>query len=480
MAVMWVGGTPFVWANSTTLTAATPAGLQDRDVLLAFVLHSKPTPTPPPGWSLVVTTGRYPSSTYEQYLSAYRKEAVTASDSATGLTWTQSATGALAVIYAAARGAHLAESANRSLSNFYTYSIEPPVLTARQDGELFLTAASAVQQAVSAVTPTPPTGATRYSGEALTQYRLAGAYQTRNAGEANSGSWNLNPSSGGATNSLGAITIRLAPLPQGQIDAPSPLQTPALQGYVGNLDRAGDLRAPSPLQPSALLVAHLRAAWVAAPSPLAAAKITAYHWPLVQAHANAQSPLHPVALRAYHDYSLQVGESVTRYVLDLVTPGGPVRVPISSWQATLQVGMSNYLQAVVPACAPWVDAIGAATEFVVLRQASRAGAVVLEQELARAPMQTPRYDRGPQRFTCTLAGYADGFAVPIEGEPQIQRTLTAVRSVSVTPGARRVRCAVDWLLRPGHRVTAEAEVFDAAYINYYCTGADAYMDVGER
>lgn len=260
----------------------------------------------------------------------------------------------------------------------------------------------------------------------------------------------------------------------------TPLGDPAAEGYAGEHPKIANLQAPSPLQAPVLLATHARAAWVAAPSPLSAAQIAAHYWSPALGHVSAGSPLHPVAMRGYHDYTGQIGDSITRYVLDLVTPNGPVRVPISSWQATLQVGMSNYLQAVVPACAPWVDAIGAATEFVVLRQASRAGAVVLEQELARAPMQTPRYDRGPQRFTCTLAGYADGFAVPIEGEPQVQRTLTAVRSVSATPGARRVRCAVDWLLRPGHRVTAEAEVFDAAYINYYCTGADAYMDVGER
>ena len=48
------------------------------------------------------------------------------------------------------------------------------------------------------------------------------------------------------------------------------------------------------------------------------------------------SPLIPVQAIGYHDFTATLGDVVTHYVMDLDTPGGAVRVPISSWQATLQ------------------------------------------------------------------------------------------------------------------------------------------------
>jgi hypothetical protein len=163
-----------------------------------------------------------------------------------------------------------------------------------------------------------------------------------------------------------------------------------------------------------------------------------------------------------------------------VTPSGLVRVPISSWQATLQQGRANYVQCVVPGVAPWVSSIGDATEFVLTRQAVLPDESVFEYEMTRAPLGEARFDRGPTNYTCTLSGYSPGFAVDEEPSGAAALVLTHVRSISSGSGGRRVRCAIDWLLRPGQLASFEGAEFTAAFINYYVQGRDAYMDVGER
>lgn len=196
--------------------------------------------------------------------------------------------------------------------------------------------------------------------------------------------------------------------------------------------------------------------------------------------ASAPGPLGDMRLLAHHDFTDQLGDTQIYYVMDLITPSGPVRVPISSWQATLQVSRSNYVQCVIPACMPWIAAIDAATSFVVYRAAVVPGVGVIEYEMARSGLPTARFDRGPQRYTCTLSGYTAGFAPDEDPAPATNRILKDVRSISADSGGRRVRCGIDWLLRPTHRVTADGETFFCSYINYYVGQGDAYMDVGER
>lgn len=171
------------------------------------------------------------------------------------------------------------------------------------------------------------------------------------------------------------------------------------------------------------------------------------------------------------------------YVMDLVTPGGLVRVPISSWQATLDTDSKGYCQCVVPAVATWVDSIAAATEFVIFRQArSPSGAVLVEYEMARSPLSPSgiSYDRGTSNWTATLSGYPDALT-PNDNPPVVyDRALTGVRTQSNSSGGTRVRCAIDWLLRPGHRAYLDEVPIIVGYINYYVPGNDQYMDVGER
>lgn len=183
---------------------------------------------------------------------------------------------------------------------------------------------------------------------------------------------------------------------------------------------------------------------------------------------------------AYHDFTDAVGDSITTYVMDLDTPGGLVRVPISSWQATLQTGAKNYVQGVVPAVADWIDAINDATEFVITRAADTSVGRI-EYEMARAPLEQISIARGPTNYTATLSGYSTAFAENEEPDAAYDRTLTGIRSTTTGTAATRVRCAIDWLLRPGQRAYYdEGASFVVSYINYYvpATG-DAYMDVGE-
>lgn len=224
------------------------------------------------------------------------------------------------------------------------------------------------------------------------------------------------------------------------------------------------------------------AARVAAAGPLGAPRVLATASAfLTTAIASAPSPLGRAVAKGLHDFTGLLGDASTRYVMDLITPTGRVRVPISSWQATLQTGSSNYVQCVVPACAAHVAQINSATEFVIYRRAELPDGSALEYEMARAPTGQVRFDRGPQRHTCTLAGYSTAFVADENPPVAYNRDLVAVRSISSGQGGMRVRCAVDWLLRPGHRAFADGVPLVVSYINYYApSGGDGYMDVGER
>jgi hypothetical protein len=127
----------------------------------------------------------------------------------------------------------------------------------------------------------------------------------------------------------------------------------------------------------------------------------------------------------------------------------------------------------------WASAINAATEFVISRRAVLPSGMALEQEMARAPAEQAQFDRGPLRHTCTLSGYSTAFAANANPPAIYDRALTGLRSISSGANNYRARCAVDWLLRPGHRAFVDGVPFIVSYINYYApSGFDSYMDVG--
>lgn len=297
---------------------------------------------------------------------------------------------------------------------------------------------------------------------------------------------------------LGLPVVLAATVRQALASVSGPLGEPVATAVVEGVLQAW-ASAPSPLAVPVAAATPVVVGWAALPGPLGVVAVLAASpvvvrvdvpGPLGQpfllalvptvATASAPSVLGAAGVLAYHDFTAGLGHAVARYVMDLVVPSGLVRVPISSWQATLQQGRSNYVQCVVPAVADWVSAIDVATEFVVSRRAELADGSVIEYEMTRAPLGEARFDRGAMRYTGTLSGYSPGFAVDEVSDPVTDRVLAAVRSVSSGAGGRRVRCAVDWLLRPGQRAVVDGEPFTAAYINYYVGEGDAYMDVGER
>ena len=200
---------------------------------------------------------------------------------------------------------------------------------------------------------------------------------------------------------------------------------------------------------------------------------------LVAGQVVESGPLGAPSVLGLHDFSAIIGTLITTYVADLITPGGTVRAPISSWQATIRAGSPSYVQCVIPACTGLVDDITEATEFVIYRRATLASGQIIEYEMARAPATTLAFDQGPTNHTATVSGYADGLPESEDPPAAYDRTLTGIRSQHTGAGGIRIRCAVDWFLRPGQRAYVGTDPFVVGYINYYVPGFDQYMDVGE-
>lgn len=430
--------------------------MADNDVLLAFVKArwggSTPSGTPitaPAGWTQIAQASGADSESSTAYLEVWQKNTVTSADASASFTFNRDGTGRIGATIACVRGGSVAAAtAQYSDSDPKT----PPIATASFNGAMLLMACGPITTGSYSVSPTPPSGATLWTGASNTFYEISGAYQARDQGQANSGSFSHD---GESSHHLTA-TVRIeANVPaEGTLSAPSPL---GVASALGVAYAAGYVAAGTVLGVPSVLARLPGFGWVSAPAILGACRVL-----------------------TLHDFTGQVGDVVTRYVMDLVTPTGTVRVPISSWQATLQTGRSNYVQCVVPAVLTWVTAINAATEFVISRTATLPDDTVIEYEMARAPVGEARFDRGAGRYTCTLSGYSTGFAVDEEPDPSTDRVLAKVRSVSTGSGGLRVRCAVDWLLRPGQRAIVDGSPFTVAYINYYVNNGDAYMDVGER
>lgn len=195
----------------------------------------------------------------------------------------------------------------------------------------------------------------------------------------------------------------------------------------------------------------------------------------------APSPLSPSVL-AFHDFTVAIPDTaVSYYHADFTSASGVVRVPISSWQATLQTGQSSYVQCVVPAVADWVDVLTDAIEFKIIRTVTLLDGAEIEQVMAESPLQTLSYARGAYNYTATVAGYPDPYE-EIEDPPEVfERTLAGVQTISTTPSSLRVRAQIDWLLRPGWLAVIDEETsLTVAYINYIVGSNQAYMDIGNR
>lgn len=202
--------------------------------------------------------------------------------------------------------------------------------------------------------------------------------------------------------------------------------------------------------------------------------------PLAEAYtqaalASAPGPLSTPQASALNDFAGLIGSAKEVYTLEV----GGLTVPMSSWQATLQTGRKNYLQAVIQNATSLAASIASAAgeDIVVYREATYQG-VTLRTEMARAPVESIVQSTGPFRDTIVVSGYSDAFESGQTGA----RVLEGVRSRYTTnSGAVRVRCNIDWYLRPGQTASDDGDEFEVAYIKYYVPAVgDSYMDVGTR
>lgn len=190
------------------------------------------------------------------------------------------------------------------------------------------------------------------------------------------------------------------------------------------------------------------------------------------------APILRPAVSLFHDWTNALASNQPeQYVCDLIG-SATYRLPISSWQATVQSGRASYLSIVVPAVGNYLENINAESDGTI--RVSRVSRTIrgetVEKEMASAPISDIRTDRGPLRYSCSISGYGD----PVESGAGESRTLEGVRSISSQINTHRARAGIDWLLRPGHTVIAGDVSFTVAYINYYVNLTDAYMDVGSR
>ena len=241
---------------------------------------------------------------------------------------------------------------------------------------------------------------------------------------------------------------------------------------------------PGPLSTDALLLVGQSGAFVSADSPLGAALILASNF---HAFLAADSPLGAALVRGFSDFTLGLAPEVMqlqRYFCDLDTPGGVVRVPISSWQSTQQTGAACYAQAVVPGSDLYADDLNDATGFVIWRQARLKDKSTIEIEVVRSTLDTLQFSEGRINRTATMSGYGPALEEDPDPDPAGDRTLVGVRSVSTYPSGARVRCAIDWLVKPAQRAYYADTSMIVSFVNYYVTqsnsSVESYMDVGER
>jgi hypothetical protein len=197
---------------------------------------------------------------------------------------------------------------------------------------------------------------------------------------------------------------------------------------------------------------------------------------------NAQT----TTFQTFHDFTTALDGELyqTYYTCVVEASAGFFRVPISSWQSTLQVGRQSYLQAVVPGADEYTAAIDAAllegADFVVIKGARLPNGDVFEQQMSRAPMGDVSTSKGPTSVSVTISGYGPAFESSTDPNPIFDRTLTGLRSQSLANGTTRSRSDIDWLLQPAQRAYAGGIDYVVDYVNYYVNLQDSYMDTGSR
>lgn len=235
--------------------------------------------------------------------------------------------------------------------------------------------------------------------------------------------------------------------------------TPPTEEFTGGAPAAvlAHAASPGPLGSVQALASSSRLAWAAAPALLGSATIA-----------------------ARHDFTGAIDKAAAGlYTMQVIGAFGAVQVPISNWQATLRAGASSFLQCNVPGCQPYVDALAAATSFVINREARLLDGRPVVYEMARAAVSSLSLAQGTSNYTATLTGFSEGFATDAAPSATFDRPLTGVRQVTTTAAGMRIRCEIDWLLRPGMRAVLNDVSFLVGRISYFVDTASAYMDVSQ-
>jgi hypothetical protein len=272
-----------------------------------------------------------------------------------------------------------------------------------------------------------------------------------------------------------AIVGHVAPF--GMADGPSMLQVPAALAAV---PPRGLIVLPPVFGVAAAIGSTAVQSIIALPPVFSAVVVVARQYPTAQSVVN--SVLGSARMVGFTDYTAFVDPvAPTYYVADFVTPGGAVRLPVSSWQATLQTGQQSYVQCVVPGVLAYVDEINSATSFSITRRAALLDGDAVEEAMAAAPISFVQFAQGTANYTANVNGYAPGFVAGDALPPMYDRRLAGIRTIFGGAGGYRVRCAIDWLLRPTQRAFLNDETpFTVSFISYYVGRGDAYMDIGQR
>lgn len=444
MAVSWVGGTSLVQTTGTSINATTPSGLADGDQMVAGV-YARSIVTPPSGWTLLTETSDFSDGTSTQRLRVYKKDAVVSGDASQSLSWSQSSSAPIGVVYAAVRGADSSPVyANDQFSEFFSFAdpyIDLPSGTiGTASGELLVAFGSIVEPDSNGGAGLCSSPGIVFSGSVAG--RLVGCYRTITAPADNITSIFFDDGAVDEVNiGAGVVSILFdegSPANEGYIEADGPLDSVADPEIVVEVHNAASITADGPLDS------------VASPEIL-----------------------------GWNDNSAAINlDGVALYFMDLVTPDGDFRAPISSWQATLQTESAQYAQCVIPNAGAWVDTITAATSFKISRQLTTLDGATIEYLILEAPLDDIQYAQGSTNYSATISGYA---AAPAVTWPtSLRRNLRGVRTVFTYSSGMRIRCAIDWMLQPAQVAVYGAIELDVAYINIICNEADSYMDVGER
>lgn len=436
MAIEFVDATDVVEdLDGTSVAATTPAGLQSGDLLIATV-YTTGTLTIPSGWSSVTASAGVEIDEGLSYftLTVLKKTSVASGDSEQSITWQQAdttATNAIGVAYAAWRGVDAIVESGVTDTGGMDDVITPVALTSSSAGEVIVVSGAVYIVGSATLGVTVPSGfSTVSTGHVVT------AWKEFSSGQSNSGNidWGYGTSNASAR---AAATLRL-----------TSTVPPTNDVRISSDSMLGDVMSAVTVRPSLL--------------------------------ASAPSMLGTSAARVLSDFTQLAKGLITRYVMDVITPTATVRMPISTWQATLQTDAACYVQCVVPAIENYVDDLEDGTEFVITRLVTRPDGQTLTYEMARAPLEVLQFAQGAFNYTATLSGYTDALAADANPPTGYDRTLEGVRTVFTSAAGLRVRCNIDWLLRPGMRAYWGDTPLLVAYINYYCSTSEEYMDVGER